>query len=699
MSAEQRRLLPMLVWAAYFLVPNDAGGLIDGLAVGPIEAAALLAIGWLALQCRRLPFAVFAAAVAIVTGAAGFAIPGGPGMRARYFANGEGTGAPERSAEFINSPFTRIDRRLHFSPGGPELPLNFFNDNTRYSLFQVAYTRHDQLPFAARWSGEWWVGPGIDAIYIQTGKAAGEVFIDGVPVASVAPDDEDGESVVPLSLTEGWHRLDVSLRSPYGASRRFSAGTVRGGIRQAFDSTEVVTQRIRLWQMTSARALRMVRIAADLVALLIVGSVFAMTLWRVIVALVAPAGDAERRRQVMAVFAAIAAADALRVAWPWATRMMLLVAGDDTATYETFARDILFNGVLMSGGKPLGLGEPFYYQAFYPYFLALEHLAGGEFMFGVVLIQRLLAAYAIAKLVEISVRFTSERAWIVALPIAAGFVGWKFWHIAAQPLNESLYVPLLIGSIAALIRLADVPDTRGALRTGLLCGLTVITRTTALLAWVMVAFPLWWSMRDRPLRTRAVVVLAASFFAVFSLIAIRNAIVAHVFAPTPTELGVTLLGGNEPPAGFAINAGRVELYRRLGVSDLTATVIDYAISEPGLFTINLMNKALFVLGFYERYAPGWGYSPVYIATWISAVAGLALLLRQQRGRIWPVLMPAIIALTQFVAIVIIYPKGERLVVPVHITLIPYSAAAAWFILNRRSSEAPNVNLMASRTST
>jgi hypothetical protein len=37
--------------------------------------------------------------------------------------------------------------------------------------------------------------------------------------------------------------------------------------------------------------------------------------------------------------------DALRVAWPWATRVMMLVGGDDTLTYETFARDILFNGI------------------------------------------------------------------------------------------------------------------------------------------------------------------------------------------------------------------------------------------------------------------------------------------------------------------------------------------------------------------
>ena len=687
----------MLVWAAYVLVPNDAGGLVDGLALGPIEAAALIAIGWLALYGGRLRFAAVAAAVTIVTWVAGVAIPGSPGLRARYFANAEGTGAPERSAEFITSPFTRIDTRLHFEPGGPELPLNFFNDQSRYSLFQVAFTRHDQLPFAVRWSGDWWVDRGVDAIYLQAPKASAEVFIDGNPIAAVTPADE--EAVVPVSLSEGWHRLDVTLLSPYGASRHFAAGTIRSlAERVPFGAPEVMTQRIRDWQVTAARVLRAARTIADLCLLAFLGGTFVVAVLRKVKALFEPAADRDRRREAMALFAAAAAIDALRVATPWADRVMLLVAGDDTATYETFARDILFNGVLMSGGKALGQGEPFYYQAFYPYFLAFEHVVGGEFMFGMVLIQRLLAAYAIVKLVEIAVRFTSDRAWITALPIATGFVAWKFWPIAAQPLNESLYVPLLAGSTAALIRFADAPRTRSAAWSGILWGLTAITRSTALLAWLMALPMVWLSIPGRS-RIRLLAVLAASLLAVFSLIAIRNAIVAGVFAPMPTELGITLRGGNEPPAGFAIDAGRARTYQRFGISDHTATVLDYAITEPRLFATNLFNKTLFVLGFYERYAPGWGYSPVYMATWMSAIAGLWLTIKNRQEIIWPLLIPAVVAFTQFVAIVIIYPKGERLVVPVHTMLIPYSAAAAWFALNSRSSEAANVNRMASRIST
>lgn len=687
MNAEhRRRIIALLIWAAYFILPNDAGGLVGGLPLGPIEAAALVAIGWLAINGGRVPLAPLAAAVMIVTTAAGAAIPGSPGFRARYFATVDGTGAPERSPE-SSGAFTRTDERLHFEPGGPELPLNFFNDNSRFSFFQVRPRQRNLLEFSVRWSGLWWVAGNSASVYVDAPGATGEVFVDGEMVAGN------------VSLTPGWHRLDVALSSPYGAPRRFSAGTIRDGVATPFDSREVVTQQIREWQMTSARVVRIARTIADAAALALVLGVFALGLWKQIAALGQPASDRQRRDQAIAIFAAVAAADALRFAWPWATRVMLLVGGDDTLTYETFARDILFNGILMSGGKPLGHGEPFFYQAFYPYFLAGTHVVFGEFMFGAVLVQRLLAAFAIVKLVEIAIRLTAERAWLVALPIATAFIGWKFWHIAGQPLNESLYVPLLVAATAATIRLCDDPKTGGAIWTGLLSGFATITRSTALLAWLFVWPALRLSIKGKPRRGATLAVLAASFLAVFALPAIRNWIVAGIPSPVPAEGAITLLGGNEPPAGLAIDPGRQPLYQRLGISDITATVAEYAIQEPVSFAMNLGRKALFVVGVHEPYAPGWGYSPVYIVAWITAMAGIWLAVKNRTGAIWPVLIPAIIALTQFVAVVIVYPKGERLVVPIHTLLIPYCATAAWFAVNRRSSDAANSNRIASRTKT
>jgi hypothetical protein len=675
----RRRLVALSIWAAYFIVPSDAGGLAGGWPIGPIEAGALLAIGWLAIFGGQLRYAPLAAVTLLATTAAGVAIPGSNGFRARYFTTIDATGAPERSPEAYGA-FTRIDERLHFEPGGPELPLNFFNDNSRFSYFQVRPRERHLLEFSVRWSGVWMVPEGVDAIYVEPPDAQSEVFVDGERVQGN------------VTLTPGWHRLDVALTSPYGAPRRFSAGTIRRGEYVPFDSTEVLTQQIREWQVTATRVLRITRTVADAAALMLILTTVAIAVWRKAVALRLPLIDRERREQVIALFAVVAAIDALRFAWPWASRVMLLVGGDDTLTYETYARDILFNGILMSGGHPLGQGEPFYYQAFYPYFLAGTHAVFGEFMFGAVLVQRLLAAFMIVKLVEMAIRFTAERAWLAALPIATAFVAWKFWHIAALPLNESLYLPLLVSATAATIRLCDIPSTSGALWTGVLGGLATITRSTALVAWLL-AWPAAWATtgpraagaesKERRTRSKALVITIAAFLAVLSLPAIRNWIVAGVPSPIPTEGAITLLGGNEPPAGLTISADRKTFYQRFRISDITATVIEYAITEPGLFAMNLGRKALFVLGFYEPYAPGWGYSPVYILTWMTALAGLWLALKHRRGSIWPVLIPAIVSATQFIAIVVVYPKGERLVVPIHTLLIPYVAVAIWRVVAGR----------------
>jgi len=230
-------------------------------------------------------------------------------------------------------------------------------------------------------------------------------------------------------------------------------------------------------------------------------------------------------------------------------------------------------------------------------------------------------------------------------------------------------------------------------------GLTAITRSTVLVGWLIAWPAAWLALKGTAARSRVLAVVIVSFLAVLSLVSMRNWIVARVPSPIPTEGAITMLGGNEPPPGLEIAPGRWPMYQRFGVGDKTALVIEYAIQQPRLFAINLGKKAVFVLGFYEPYVPGWGYSPVYILTWTSALAGLWLAVRRRHGSIWPILIPALIALTQYIAIVVVYPKGERLIVPIHTLLIPYSAAAVWFALNSRSSDAANVNRIASRTST
>jgi hypothetical protein len=144
-----------------------------------------------------------------------------------------------------------------------------------------------------------------------------------------------------------------------------------------------------------------------------------------------------------------------------------------------------------------------------------------------------------------------------------------------------------------------------------------------------------------------------------------------------------LYGGNEPPPGLAIDEERHRaLYDRFGLHPFTRQVAEYALTAPGPFLQNLMNKALFALGYFDFYAPGWGYSAGLLMISVGSLAGLLLTIRSPACPLWLALLPALIALTQYVSVVIVYPKGMRLILPFHALMVPYAAVAVNALWNR-----------------
>lgn len=667
-----------IIWLAYFLLPAE-GGIVDGVPLGPAETIGVLMVAWIAAHRVRLRGAGIAAVAMLAAAIAAVSIPGEPGLHARYFATDALGGAHERSTEYHDPAFTRIDRRLDFVPGERDFHLAFFNDHARFNFTQPGQPDRRYLPFAVAWNGWWWVAPGTHTLFVDAPGATAEIAIDGAPVLRVAP--ATGEQTIDITLSGGWHRLHATIASPYGASREFSAGEIANGERHAFNAHAVRTERIDGRQMIVLQALRISKPTADALVLAWLSSVAALLLIRRIGELWQ--GGVAAPQAAIALFMAGAVAEALRFAWPWAGRFMVMIGGDDPMTYEAYARDILFNGPLMNGGLPPGQGEPFYYQPFYPYFLASAHLIFGEGMFGVLFLQRFLVALTAVLLTRIAMKLRGDAIWPMALLVSALFVWWKFAPIAADLLNESIYIPLLAASTASLIALCLRPHLRLATTTGILAGLTAIARSTAVLAWVVIWPAMFWQLRGIRVRTKVIATLVACSLAVFSLVATRNWLVSHRFVPVSTEFGVTLAGGNLPPEGLVIDpAPRQGVYEAFGIGGYTAQTIDYALVAPGSFAANLGRKALFALGFYEPYAPGWGYSPVYIAVWLSAVVGVSVALGSSVVPRFPLLLPLMVALTQYLALVLVYPKGERLILPIYILLVPYAAITCDSILRR-----------------
>lgn len=674
-----RRCIAAAVWVAFVLTPAHVGAPLHGIPLGGIDTCTLLAIAWLTARRRRLPGAPIVAVALVATIALAAGMSGDRGFRARYFANPDAQPPFELSTEYRSRSFTRIDERLDFAPRGREFPLAFFNDIQRFNLGKPGEPDRERLSFSVFWEGFWWQKDASPrTLFVEAPDASAQIIVDDERVVSVRP----GETTVTAVVTPapGWHRLDIRFSSPYRTPRRFAAGELVGDRRSPFDANTIVTRRMDRRQLLLARAFRVAKTAFDIVAM----GWLALLVFRDVVDLLrkrrADGAVLSNRQWALAWFAIVAIVEAYVFASPWLSRLFVHGGGDDPLTYEFYARDIQLHGLL------LYLDEPYYYQAFYPYFLAATHAVFGEGMFGVLLVQRLLIALVVWMCVEIAVRIGGERVWPAAF-LCAAFVAYaELAPISTSTRNESLFVPLLVTWTAAMVRVCQSPTGRRVVGAAVLGGVTALTRTTALLAWGA-AFPVCWLAWKNVSRRRwflAALVLCS--VSIVALIAVRNWIVVHRFVPLPTELPITLLSGNEPPPGVKLDySRRGPLYDRLALNGNTRQVVEYAITAPGMFAANMGRKVLFALGFYEPYAAGWGYSLVFLAVSLLSIVGGVVALRARVAPPLVVGLPALIAISQFIAVVVVYPKGVRLILPFHTVLLPYVGIAVERALRFRSA--------------
>lgn len=668
-----RRYASVVAWVAFFVVPRSSSGLVDGLPLGPIEAAALLAVGWVFFAGTRLSGARLVVAALGVSLLVSVAVPDRRGLTAKYYASTDTTRAFERSTEYRGRDFTRIDGAIDFEQGHREFPLAFFNDIGRFNFYRPNELRRESLGFAVTWDAHWLVDTEGEPreLYLDAPSAAAQVTLDGASVLSVTPLDAPRTAIVKPS--KGWHELHLRFTSPYGSPRRVSVGEVAGGTRVRFGTREVFTTRSEPWRLRASALVRGLLIALDLVVLAWLAALLVMTgVDRARSMMKAPSMWAPGR-QWLAWLSLVGLGEALVFATPWASRMMTLVGGDDTLTYEYYARQIQLDSFLLAKDG----GEPFFYQVLYPYVLAGVHVMFGESMFGPMLVQRLLLILLVWAVLRIAVRLGGSEMWWSGLACGAAFAYGLMAPVSAKLLNESLFVPLLVAWTAATMSVSMSPTILAAIGTGLLGGVVALTRSTTLLAWA-VALPIcWWSWKAVPRRGLLIATLLVCSCAVMSLIAARNWIVVHELILMPGELPVTLYGGNEPPPGTVLDVERHRaLHDQLGLHPFTRQVIEYALTAPAQFLRNLMRKALFALGYFDLYAPGWGYSIGLLMISVASLAGVALTVRHPASPLWIALLPALIALTQYVAVVMVYPKGMRLILPFHALMVPYAAVTA-----------------------
>jgi dolichyl-phosphate-mannose-protein mannosyltransferase len=613
------------------------GGVLAAAGIG----YAALALPWLGRRVVLWLGLGLALGVALVVGAVLTAAP--VGLKASYWAGSSPSGSPERSTEFTwLTDATRIEPTLDLR--GEDFGVLFFNDASRFNFGPDVVPGRDQLAFAVRWEGWLVVQSTGPRRFVLDSTGPARVVLDGKPL--------DAADVM-VGVSAGLHPLRVDYARPEAKVPllRLRWQRERGG-----DLVPMGGEDVRWRAEAGTPQVSAVLNAVGMAALMAVAlTAVALGAWRLvrraIPAQESASDDAEaeanRRSRMNAAWRAalgllplaFAAYGALLDA-PLAGKAVILSGLDDWLIYESQARDILLNGLLMDGGQ--GHAAPFYGQPLYPYVLALVHRLVGESLFGPIVVQyAALGAVAVGTAVLARKCFGQVVDGLVALAAFLALLQLEPEHfkIARQLFNENLYMPLVMASLIRVVAFArrDRPvKWWQSLLTGCLLGLTAISRSQFLLFVPFGLLVLWLAWRRHPSQATAMVgLILLGTLLTIAPIAARNLVVSGEFVPISSSGGASLLEFHRPPPGLIDQSElqRDAIFNALRLDQNTRTVLAFAERDPLGYAATLLPLGAHSIGLKGRNDPGI-YWPLLITCALYAAS--FLLERSRRLHVWPI---------------------------------------------------------------
>ena len=716
----------MLALFLFLLLPGHPLSYIGGLPWRPLAlgCAVLLGIGvfaaWPPSRARWVrPLTLAVLVLAGLKLALGLAAPR-YGLEASYYSNDRFGNEPEGSTALRGVPYTRIDGRLDF--GSDEFPLYFFNDTERFNTLGAdRFDRGKTLTWSARWTGFLNVPDDRPVTIWLTASGPGDLSLDGKRLLKVDAEGRETAQAEP-QLTAGSHPVEVRYARKKERSGFLKVETDLSGRREAVGSPTLTAapyppERLALdrWVTLAARAIDVAflvllggGVAAAVVASvrrrLVVepGMTLLLALERPLLALV-PLG-----------FFVHSARDRL----DRYGKMAFLAGGQDWLTHETLARDIQFNGPLMTLGKPLGQGALYYAQPFYPYYLALLHTLSGEDLYGPLTLQVLGLGVATVLVYELARRLFGRPTALVTLALMVGvLVPFELAWVARLLISEALYYWVMPAAVLALIVVVTsvgatrwVPraggdaraaqsgrDGRGgpsgspllAVMAGLLLGIACLTRGPTLLYLPLAGVLVWLGLRRRGVQRReaarmlAVVGLCAGLL--IALVPIRNQIVAGRPALTASSGGVNMEKLHRPSEQVRLRGvDENPLYNRLGLDRPTREVLEYVRQDPAGYFASYLPLAAYTLGVGSAINHLLEEQPVQLhpeLLVLNALYLLALLVVARARSLEAGLLHSFIAV-HFLTMLIFAPYDyeNRLVTPMYLFVVIFAAAGltgAW----------------------
>ena len=611
------------------------------------------------------------------------ALPSGlPGW---YFDNSRFQGDYERSTDFLGEPWTRRERELFF--GGDEFPAYFLNDVRRFNFYAPEAERRRNLPFSARWEGILYVPQDGTYQLWLTASGPGAVRIDGRQVAAV---DADGRETVSssLNLTRGSHpiRVTYARRPPRSPDLKveWNVEGRRAPLAVPYVFSDEITS--ASWELDRtvlavSRALDVAFLALTAAALL---GLLAAALTR---ARREPATIRElAERAVLGFFVAAIFLNASLPLLDRVDKLALLGGGQDWLTHESFARDILIGGPLMTLGKPLGEGRTFYAQPFYPYALAAMHALTGEDQFGVLALQVLGSGIAGVLLFYLARRLFGPAAAWATFALFLPLWSWHLEWVAYRLISEAIYFVILPALLLVLVRCLDERRRADFVLAGLLFGLAIVTRGPTLLYVPFVGAILWYGLRRAGLSRRAVVfqllALLVAAAVIVGLVPLRNAIVAGQPALLASSGGVNLQKLHRPTNGVRLSVAQDRWFAGYIQDAPTRETIEFVLQDPVGYVYACVLLAAYTLGY------GAAVEESGVTVWPELIAlnlfyvGAVLFLAGARSLRAGLLHAFILIHFATMVIFVPYDYDNRLVLPMYLPITVIAGYAVSELLTR-----------------
>jgi hypothetical protein len=637
------------------------------------------------------------------------------GLKASYYPSARISGGPERSTDTRAWTYSRIER----SPGQPGFGLHFFNDVERFNYYEPPEPDRRALPFAVRYEGYVQATDDRTPIIRLTARGVAILSLDGRPFLTVGSRDAEvtepglpaiGGRSVPLQLdylSQGTTLPSLLLAGCTVTEVRNPVQIFNCNDDTRLTSLVLTTEPVSRADLQRDGYVRFIATGLDLVVLAGIVLAAAVAVTRRVRLIRAAGADrvALVERPLLAALLLAVLAYALVTTADLAGRAVVLEGGQDWLTYESYARDILLNGPLMTLGERIGKGKPFFFQPFYPYYLAGLHWLTGEGLWGPIVLQVFGVGVAGVLVYSLAKRLFGVRAAIGALALYLVLGLSQLDWIARKLLSENLYFILLPAAMLLLVRAIDERRMRDVVGAGLMFGVASITRAPTLLfvPGAALLLVLAWRRAGVPLRRAALafVLLGLCTAAVAALVPVRNYVVSGRPALVATNGGATLLLAHQPTERVRLSGiDRDPLYDALKLDRATREVVEFARQDPVGYFWTLVPLGLYAIGISGGIEGTGLITPDVLAITILYVLALFLVPGARALRALPLHLFVLIHLAIMMTF-LPYVYGYRQVLPMQILMLVFGGALlahlGLLVGSRRRSSPERQPLMEQRT--